>query len=187
MVIWKLTGPSGTRLFGTGVDGAGDVDGDGHDDLIVGGHSGTSSASVFSGKTGKALWTAQVSGSLYGFQVCGCGDMDLDGIPEVAVSQSSANKVYIYNGKTGALKATITGSTGGNLGYSLNGGGDVNKDGFPDFAAGSSRSTGNSSSSGQIWVISGKWLRLKTGPQILFKFSGRARSSMTSREIRLRP
>jgi len=44
------------RLFGGQMTSAGDVDGDGHDDVVIGAPHGNGSVSVFSGRTRELLW-----------------------------------------------------------------------------------------------------------------------------------
>ncbi len=85
--LLKLTGEARGDGFGIGPAQAGDVDGDGHDDLVVGAwqHAGAAPAGgkvyVYSGRDGSLLrsWTCKVMGDTFGFDATGMGDVDGDG------------------------------------------------------------------------------------------------------------
>jgi len=96
--VYILSGRDGTRLFvlggeaategyGIGISDAGDVDGDGFDDLVIGAwqHAGAAPSGgkvyVHSGKDGSILHTitGKVPGETLGFDTTGMGDIDGDG------------------------------------------------------------------------------------------------------------
>jgi hypothetical protein len=101
---WVLSGQNGDVLhafsgraahdrFGCSIAGAGDVDGDGRDDVIIGSHGadeggyGAGVAAVFSGKDGQRVLEVigeKPSMSL-GYAVCGIGDINADGYADVAI------------------------------------------------------------------------------------------------------
>ncbi|HTE05365.1 MAG TPA: IPT/TIG domain-containing protein, partial [Planctomycetota bacterium] len=86
--------------FGTDLDDAGDVNGDGYGDLVVGapngeepGHTGgTGQIFVFSGKDGSCvrhfIFADVESGDLIGSVVAGIGDVNGDGFDDIGVGQN---------------------------------------------------------------------------------------------------
>jgi hypothetical protein len=85
--LLELAGEAAGDGFGIGPARAGDVDGDGHDDLVIGAwqhgsaaHSG-GKVYVMSGKDGRVLatYTGKVPGETFGFDTDGMGDVDGDG------------------------------------------------------------------------------------------------------------
>src|SRR5262245_28530518 len=135
---------SGFNDFGAAVAGAGDVNGDGHDDLIVGGDG---SVRVYSGKSGLLLWMkTDVAGKL-GWSVDGLGDVNHDGYSDIVASAPFANVngvdgsgyVRVYNGKTGATLYTRTfgPSLQGRMGWCVSSAGDWDNDGSNDIVVGS--------------------------------------------------
>jgi len=138
----------GDRGFGWSVANAGDVDGDGVPDQIVGSSPGpwigtTGRVFLFSGADGSLLLEidgpADASG--FGMAVAGPGDTDGDGVPDVAVGApytrhggASNGAVFLYSGASGALLHRMDG--GGQLGKALAGPGDVDGDGCADLLVG---------------------------------------------------
>lgn len=153
-VLYTLSGPEEGELFGTCVDGAGDVDGDGYDDLIIGAplnsvaHEGSGRAYVISGKTGASLhlFDGDAVGDRLGFSVAGASDVDNDGYDDLIVgapqpirsgSFVGAGYARVYSGMDGSTLHTLTGTDGGDqFGCSVDGGEDLDLDGYDDLIVG---------------------------------------------------
>jgi hypothetical protein len=72
--------------FGAAMAGAGDMNGDGRDDLVVGGPGRDGACRLFLGGATlvpDASWTDGQPGSQFGAALAGAGDMNGDGIPEI--------------------------------------------------------------------------------------------------------
>jgi hypothetical protein len=88
---------------------AGDVDGDGVQDLAVGhytssdGARGAGKLVLFSGATGAPISTATSTtrGENFGFDAVGIGDVDTDGTPDLVVSAATGQTVYIISSHIG--------------------------------------------------------------------------------------
>ncbi len=119
-LLWSADGKPGEQL-GTGVESAGDVNGDGVQDVIAGApYSGR--AYVYSGKDGHTLFTlrAENDSDAFGQHVSSAGNVDHDGHADFMVGAPSNNvggpgagRAYLYSGKDGHLLLTLTGERAG--------------------------------------------------------------------------
>ncbi len=154
VLYWK-TGDGPGDIFGTNLDGAGDVNADGVPDFIVGAPEslddcsrGYGYARVFSGKNGAELYTFRGAGNndLLGAAVSGAGDVNQDGFDDVIVGAQEPYGDWcpegygyadLYSGRTGNLLYRFAGPNEGSyLGTALSEAGDVNSDGLDDFLVG---------------------------------------------------
>ena len=171
----RIDGASANGLLGYDVAIAGDMDGDGADDLLVG--SWSEQAWLFLGPATGGLSAATAtftdsdaaSSSGVGSAVAPAGDVDGDGYLDLVLAAphddtggSQAGAVYLVLGPvTGdfdlaAPDALLTGTdAGGYAGQDLDGGGDIDGDGYADFIVGDQGSDENGSNSGAAYVVRG--------------------------------
>ena len=170
-VLYTFDGGSKDEYFGWSVSGAGDVNGDGYADLIIGApyddNNGNSSGSarVFSGVDGSVLYTfdGDSATASFGFSVSGAGDVNGDGFADVIVGAvtdgnngSASGSARVFSGADGKALWTFYGdSSGDHFGYSVSGAGDVNGDGYADLIAGALWADNNGTWSGSARVFSG--------------------------------
>ncbi len=165
-----LTGGGGA--FGSAVAGAGDVNGDGYTELVVGapdlgGFAGHSYA-FLGGAAGPSatpsvtLTAPDGANGHFGISLASLGDVNGDGYGDVVVGASHFNQLtgraHVYLGGAMGLSTTpatsLTGPdlVGGNFGVSVAGAGDVHGDGFADLIVGASGAAGGA---GRAFVYSG--------------------------------
>ena len=149
--------------FGSSVAGAGDVDGDGYDDFIVGAHSdGNGKAFVFlGGETPDAdadLTLNAVQGNRFGSAVAGAGDLNGDGYDDFIVGASKVNAAYVYLGGP-VLDAdhdlSLRGAYATSFGHSVASAGDLNADGYDDFIVGANLNDEAGTNAGAAYVYFG--------------------------------
>lgn len=147
---------------GESVAAAGDVDGDGHEDLLVGAPTYDSIGRTYlvAGPPASVVQlgteaTATLIGhepddsSVYdaysGWAVAGAGDINGDGLADVLIAEPGNNYVYVLNGPVSgtidlrvASDAQLIGEGGGvGFGYAVDSAGDVDGDGLDDILVGS--------------------------------------------------
>ena len=163
-------GGTAGEQFGYSVAGAGDVDGDGLSDVVIGGplHAANSQVvgrvRIFSGATNLAIMTliGSADGQNFGFSVDGAGDVNADGFADVIVGANlddttgmDAGAIYVYSGVDSSLVYTHLGEDANdNLGYDVIGAFDLNLDGFDDVAAGVRKDDDTGADAGGFRVLS---------------------------------
>jgi hypothetical protein len=131
---------------------AGDVDGDGSSDLLVGSPGAdrvaqnAGLARLFSGATGLVLqnFMGASAGDNFGSALAGGFDVTKDGTPDLFVGAPAADpvgagsgQVRVFSGADASLYAILDSAVpGARFGGSLAGGGDLNGDGTPELLIG---------------------------------------------------
>ncbi len=119
-LLWTDDGHAGDQL-GTGVEAAGDTNGDGIPDVIASAPGG-GYAKIYSGRDGRVLLTlrAENSGDEFGRHASGVGDVNHDGFADVIVGAPSNNtagqkagRAYVYSGNDGRVLLTLSGERAG--------------------------------------------------------------------------
>jgi len=176
-LLFTLSSPTpvGIGQFGVSVAGAGDVNNDGFDDVVIGAayeHGGATQSGkvyVFSGQSGVLIHTLLSGGAegwaQFGWSVDGAGDVNDDGYDDIIVGAygeaggaPDAGRAYLFSGQTGAILRTLVSPNPehtGEFGRSVSGAGDVNDDGYPDVVIGAHAEDGGALQAGRIYVISG--------------------------------
>ncbi|MCF0070618.1 FG-GAP-like repeat-containing protein [Dyadobacter sp. CY261] len=146
--------------LGCSVKSAGDVNGDGYSDVVVGayaydnGEPGEGAAFVFHGSATGISTTATIvlEGNLaaaqFGFSVSGAGDVNKDGFSDIIVGapkythgEVEEGAAFVFYGSgAGLSQSSVTilerDQASASLGYSVSTAGDVNGDGFSDVVVG---------------------------------------------------
>ncbi|MFH1463588.1 MAG: MopE-related protein [Pseudomonadota bacterium] len=180
----KLTGVSGNDQAGDSLAGAGDTDGDGLPDLLVGAYFVDTTAtdvgavylltSVTAGEsslsTAWATLTGDASQDYAGDAIAGAGDVDGDGYDDFIVgvwgddtAATNAGVAWVVHGPvasgTQALSAIGTGLTGelsaDGAGFAVGSAGDVNGDGLADLLIGSTADDTAGTSAGAAYLVLG--------------------------------
>jgi hypothetical protein len=150
-----LTGEAAEDVFGASVASAGDVNGDGFGDIIIGAFQndagGTNAGRVyiyFGGPVvddiADVVFTGTIPNNFFGHVVTGAGDVNGDGYDDVIAAAPAYNSfagiAYIYYGGSSMdtiPDVTVTGvNPGDSFGSSMAHAGDVNGDNFADVLVG---------------------------------------------------
>jgi hypothetical protein len=113
--LLTLTGDTAGEGFGTSPSNAGDVDRDGHDDLIVGAWQyagaaiGAGRAYLYSGKDGhliKAI-TCRTPGDTFGFDAVGLGDVNGDGTVDLLITSAWSGIHGFHSGRMFVISSGV--------------------------------------------------------------------------------
>jgi hypothetical protein len=175
-------GEGGQDLSGCSVAIAGDVNGDGYDDLLIGAQNLNKVYLILGRASGWAMDTvlnnedASFLGENVddraGSKVAGAGDVNADGYSDILIGArqndgggTDSGKIYLIFGKaTGWAKDTSLSNADASFlgednndyaGEELGSAGDVNGDGFDDFLIGVLNNPGGGTSRGQTYLILG--------------------------------
>ena len=175
---FAITGGSANFGTGTAVDGAGDFDGDGYDDVVVGTPGGDGTLTVVWGRAfgqGTVAANAPASSGLVltdggafavglGRSVAGIGDFDGDGyddviagVPGYDVGGVNTGGAFIYFGGpsrfgSGRAMEIRGGEAGDAAGTAVAAAGDVNGDGYDDVIIGAPAA----GAGGEAYVVYGR-------------------------------
>ncbi|TMQ70382.1 MAG: hypothetical protein E6K81_12770, partial [Candidatus Eisenbacteria bacterium] len=185
---WTATGDQANIEFGNSVATAGDVNGDGYSDVIVGaqyydnGQAAEGRAFVYlgsaSGLATTPAWTAESdqASALFGFSVATAGDVNGDGYSDVIIGalfydngQINEGRAYVYLGSASGLAATPawtaeSNQSGAFFGNSVASAGDVNGDGYSDVIVGAYAFQNGEVEEGRAFVYLGSASGLATAP-----------------------
>ncbi|MEI8254369.1 MAG: FG-GAP-like repeat-containing protein [Deltaproteobacteria bacterium] len=156
----RLSGVSGSG-YGTSVSPAGDIDGDGYGDLLVGATGESRVYVIYGEPTGLGTRSAFAAGPLgigFGASVSWAGDTDGDGFGDVIVGATSAQQAFLFRGSAAGLDPTaralgLPSDSGRPFYVAVAGAGDINADGFADILVGSA-----SPSAAQVFLGSARGL-----------------------------
>ena len=171
---WSAENNQAFSYFGYSVSTAGDVNGDGYSDVIIGaltfsnGQLNEGAAYVYHGSSNGLnsnynwLVEGNVTNAKYGSCVSEAGDVNGDGYSDVIVGapDDGLGYTYVYHGSNTGLSSVASWSVGnltntGGFGYSVSTAGDVNGDGYSDVIVGSPEYSNGQNREGAAFVIHG--------------------------------
>lgn len=185
--VWMADGDQADGRFGT-VAPAGDVNGDGYDDVLVGAynddHPEADEGVVFlylggpGGLASAPAWTAESNqaGARLGDKLSGAGDVNGDGYDDVIVGAAlydstftDAGAAFLYLGSPAGLQAepawiAIGDQADEQFGACAQAAGDVNGDGFGDVIVGAWLADHGELNEGRAFVYFGSDTGLADGP-----------------------
>jgi len=185
--IYVLDGQSGDTLFtmvGENADdrlgrcgsAAGDIDGDGYNEVIFGAHknddAGSNAGKIYVVSVAKDSILYVVNGSNagdnFGTAIDLVGDVNGDEMPDFIVSamqddDGGPGYAVMCSGSDGSVLHVVAGEAPGDyFGYAVAACGDVNNDNMPDYIVGAYANSGNGTGAGRAYVYSGDGSLIRT-------------------------
>jgi hypothetical protein len=173
---WMAEGNADEAWYGYSVATAGDVNGDGYSDVIVGApgrnsHGGSTFAyyGAAASLDDTAGWTkvSNLENAHFGHSVASAGDVNADGYGDVIVGapqwdggQAFEGSAWVYIGHPSGLTTTPIwhkqgDQTGAQFGWSVGSAGDVNGDGYEEVIVGAPTYDYGEEDEGMVWVYLG--------------------------------
>jgi hypothetical protein len=190
---WSVGSDLQGSEFGFAVSGAGDINDDGYDDVIVGApqykneeaHEGRVYIYLGSSSglktTPHRLLEINQKDAQFGYAVSGAGDVNNDGYDDVLIGanwfengQPTEGTVFLFLGsETGLAETAVwqyeSNEAGAVLGTAVAGGGDVNNDGYADILVGAPRlNQDQTADTGAVLIFLGGETRPGTQPDWTF-------------------
>jgi len=195
---WYAEGNQDSAWMGRSVACAGDVNGDGYSDVLVGA-PGYNDGRAFiwlgnvqvrigtgAGDPSNANWTAQpdLAGASLGGAVAGAGDVNGDGYSDVLVGapgysdgQVAEGAAFLYLGSSGAMSTAPVwqqveiNQVNAFYGNAVSSAGDVNGDGFSDFLVGAEWFNNGQTQEGAVFVYHGSATTINTTPERILEMN----------------
>ncbi len=178
---WFVQGNQDSGFFGASVSTAGDVNGDGYSDVIVGaylfdnGETDEGAVFIYQGSaTGLSTTPARFlqsdhAGEEFGFSVNTAGDVNRDGYSDIVigapefdvdVSDTNEGKAYVFKGSATGVEATpvwsyVGENAGDKFGFAVSSAGSIRGNGICDIVVGAPGHTNSTPNDGAIYIFHG--------------------------------
>lgn len=183
---WSMDGPQAGAGFGSAVGTAGDVDGDGYDDILVGAPAHSTALTkpgraylylgAASGVSATSPWSYDYTAQYSGFanSLDAAGDVNGDGYSDVIIGATWRDEALVFYGSNSGLNSApdwSVSSPDDQLGYAVSTAGDVNNDGYDDVIIGAITYSNGQTDEGQALVYYGSASGLYPNPSWTYEFN----------------
>ena len=188
--VWASYGFHEYDQYGTRISTAGDVNGDGFDDILIGSPRGVEQTGIVQlflggegGLSSEAVWTyeAETHSGRFGTGLAAVGDVDGDGFDDVMITApfedgtagANAGRVYLFRGSAVSglheePELVLEGDEAGMVfGFSIAALGDLNDDGYGDVAVSAPGYQDPEGGSGAVYVFFGQENGISTSPRLI--------------------